>query len=162
MWFYLNKGLFPSNVALSSCIMYASEFPWEYHMAWGWWGGGFPDSPLYPSHLIIIFTSWKLFYWFLNLHINTKVDVFSIFSVSHGCILGRGHTDTVSVCRNEKKKEQVKQSLLFLRRDETPSFLVSRGEPPLKRKTAHAVSVSLWCNLVKGKISVKLLFSGTG
>ena len=43
----------------------------------------------------------------------------------------------------KKKKEKVKQSLLFLRRDETPSFLVSRGEPPLKRKTAHAVSVSL-------------------
>ena len=121
-----------------------------------------PPPPLYPSQLILVFTSWKLFYWFLNLHTNTKVDVFSIFSVWHGCILGRGHINTVSVCRNEKKEEQVKQSLLFLRRDETPSFLLSRGEPPLKRKTVHAVSVSLWCNLVKGKISIKLLFSGTG
>ena len=145
--------------------MYASEFPWEYHIDWGWWGGGFPDSPpppLYPSQLIIIFTSCKLFYWFWNLHINTKVDVFSIFSVWHGCILRRGHINTVSVCRNEKNTLKVKQSLLLLRRDETPSFLVSRGEPPLKRKTAHTVSVSLWRNLVKGKISVKLLFSGTG
>ena len=56
-----------------------------------WPGGGGvgasqtpPPPPLYPSQLIIIFTSWKLFYWFLNLHINTKVDVFPSFLFDMG------------------------------------------------------------------------------
>ena len=66
MWFYLNKELFPSNAALSTCIMYASEFPWEYHMAWGWWGGGSPDSPPHIRHSLLLFLplgSFSIGFW---------------------------------------------------------------------------------------------------
>ena len=167
MWFYLNKELFPSNVALSTCIMYASEFPWEYHMAWGWWGGGFPDSPPSPyiHHSLLSFLplgSFSIGFW-----ISTsipKLMYFPSFLFDMGVSWGGVTLTLLASAGMKKKKEKVKQSLLFLRRDETPSFLMSRGEPPLKRKTAHAVSasVSLWHGLVKVNISIKRLFSGTG